>query len=81
MRILIALTFIAACSGPAKKKEGAIVNEGSATPETCCCKSNPLTSADGKPEYAVGNRMECSSKQGECVDDVQCNKTDVPQPE
>jgi hypothetical protein len=31
-----------------------------------------LTSEDGKPVYEVGNRMECSSKQGTCVDDVQC---------
>lgn len=80
MRKLMALTFfIAACSGPKKKTDNAIVPEGSATPDTCCCKSNPLTSEDGKPVYEVGNRMECSSKQGECVDDVQCNK--APQPE
>lgn len=83
MRILLALTFVtmAACGGGTKKKpEGALVNEGSAaTPETCCCKSNPLTSEDGKPVYEIGNRMECSAKQGECVDEVQCNKS--PQPE
>lgn len=81
MRNLIALAFVlAACGGPKKKPEGAIVNEGSGnTPDTCCCKSNPLTSEDGKPVYEIGNRMECSTKQGECVDDVQCNKS--PQPE
>jgi hypothetical protein len=82
MRYLLALAFVAmaACGGSAKKPEGAIVNEGSAaTPETCCCKSNPLTSEDGKPVYENGNRMECSSKQGTCVDEVQC--TQQPQPE
>jgi hypothetical protein len=82
MRYLLALAFVAmaACGGSAKKPEGAIVNEGSAaTPETCCCKSNPLTSEDGKPVYENGNRMECSSKQGTCVDEVQCNQQ--PQPE
>jgi len=82
MGYLLALAFVAmaACGGSAKKPEGAIVNEGSAaTPETCCCKSNPLTSEDGKPVYENGNRMECSSKQGTCVDEVQCNQQ--PQPE
>ena len=80
MRILIALTFfVAACGGPSKKPQGAIVDEGSATPDTCCCKHNPLTSEDGRPVYEVGNRMECSAKQGECVDDVQCNKADQPE--
>ena len=84
MRNLLALAFVvmvAGCGGSKKKPEGALVNEGSnAAPETCCCKSNPLTSEDGKPVFEVGNRMECSSKQGECVDDVQCNKAPV-QPE
>ena len=81
MRILLALTFvIAACGGPKKKPESSIVPEGSAAPDTCCCKSNPLTSEDGKPVYEIGGRMECSSKHGECVDDVQCSKSPV-QPE
>jgi hypothetical protein len=75
----LAFVLVAACGGPKKKTDNAVVNEGSNTPDTCCCKSNPLTSEDGKPVYEVGNRMECSSKQGECVDDVQCNKS--PQPE
>jgi hypothetical protein len=75
MRILlasIALLFAAAC-GPAPKPEGPIVEEGSAVPETCCCKSTPIASPDGLPLYEPGhNRMECSTKQGTCVDDVQC---------
>jgi len=84
---LLSLAFVlvaavGACGGSTKKPEGAVVNEGSgsAASETCCCKSNPLTSEDGKPVYEIGNRMECSSKQGTCVDEVQCNKTPV-QPE
>lgn len=74
MRILLALTFVlAACSGPTKKPTEPGATEGSdSASETCCCKSNPLTSEDGKPVYENGNRMECSAKQGECVPDVQC---------
>ncbi len=47
--------------------------------ETCCCQSHPLTSEDGAPVFEQGNRMECGSKQGSCVDDVQCQNQ--PQPE
>ena len=82
MRNLLALAFVilTACGGSKAKTESAVVNEGSsATPDTCCCKSNPLTSEDGKPVYEVGGRMECSSKQGECVDDVQCNTSAQPE--
>jgi hypothetical protein len=74
MRISIALFAAALCAcGPAPKPEGPLVPEGSAAPETCCCKSTPMTSVDGLPVYEPGsNRMECSTKQGTCVDDVQC---------
>ncbi|MGN6104643.1 MAG: hypothetical protein ACTHU0_06045 [Kofleriaceae bacterium] len=74
MRIAIALTFLlAACSGPKAKTESPLVNEGSAAPsDECCCKSTPMTSEDGQPVYEASNRMECSGKQGTCVDDVQC---------
>ena len=74
MRIFLALTLVlAACSGPTKKPVEPGATEGSdSASETCCCKSNPLTSEDGKPVYENGNRMECSAKQGECVADVQC---------
>lgn len=75
MKLALCLAlFAAACSGPAPKPESPIVHEGSDTPETCCCKSFPLTSEDGKPVYEMTPRMECSSaKQGECVPDVQCS--------
>jgi len=74
MRILVALSLVlAACSGPTKKPVEPGTTEGSdSAAETCCCKSFPLTSEDGKPAYEQGGRMECSSKQGECVADVQC---------
>lgn len=74
MRILVALTLVlAACSGPTKKNVAPGTTEGSdSAAETCCCKSFPLTSEDGKPAYEQAGRMECSSKQGECVADVQC---------
>ena len=34
---------------------------------------------DGKPSYENGNRMECSSKQGECVPEVQCQQSQQPE--
>jgi len=79
MKRVIAMTLVlAACGGPAPRPESPIVNEGSDVPESCCCKSNPLTSEDGKPVYNMANRMECSTQQGECVPDVQCQKTQPP---
>ena len=80
MRILIACTLaFAACSQPAKpiSKQN---DTGSDVPVECCCKSNPLTSEDGKPVYEMTNRMECSTKQGACVPDVQCKKDIQPVP-
>ena len=71
-----ALALLAACGGVKAKPESAIVNEGSDTPESCFCKSNPLTSEDGKPVWEMAPRMECSTRQGECVPDVQCRKSD-----
>ena len=39
-----------------------------------CCKTIPATAEkEIVPVYAMEGRMECSTKQGECVDDVQCN--------
>jgi hypothetical protein len=75
MKLALAMTLaLAACGGPKPKHESPIVNEGSDVPESCCCTSHPLTSEDGKPLYEMVNRMECSTKQGECVPDVQCKK-------
>lgn len=87
MRILASLVVasslvfgIVACSGPAKKKTDIGATEGSdSASETCCCKSNPIAADDGKPVYENGNRMECSSKQGECVSDVQCAQGAQPE--
>ena len=73
-RVLVLLVMLAACGGPKPKKESPIVNEGADVPETCCCKSFPLSSEDGKAVYAMTPRMECSTKQGECVPDVQCSQ-------
>jgi len=76
MRILIASMIasmlLAAACGPAPKPESPIV-ENAPMPEACCCKSVPIASADGLPLYEPGtNPMECSQKQGTCVDEVQC---------
>lgn len=74
MRKLIALTlFATACGGTQPKKESAIVPEGD-SPSTCCCKTVPSTAEkEIVPSYTMMARMECSSANGECVDDVQCN--------
>ena len=76
MKLVIAMALVlTACgSGGKPKPESPIVNEGSDTPENCCCKSFPMSSEDGKPVYDMANRMECSAKQGECEPDVQCRK-------
>jgi hypothetical protein len=81
MKLVLFVVALAACSGPKAKPESPLVNEGSAKPETCCCKTTPSTSVDGKPVYegAIG-RMECSTRQGECVDEVQCQGAATPAP-
>jgi hypothetical protein len=79
MRILVATIILAAaCGGPKTKKESSLVDEGSGAPATCCCKTTPMTSEDAKPVFGMQNRMECSTQQGECVDDVQCNGSQQP---
>ncbi len=82
MRFLAAtLMVVAACGGPKSKHESAIVEEGSAAPATCCCKTMPDTAEkEIQPLYTMEGRMECSSKHGDCVDDVQCNGSQQPQP-
>jgi hypothetical protein len=80
MKLVLAIAIaLAACTGPKPKPESPIVNEGSDVPETCCCKSNPLTSEDGKPVHEMTARMECSTKHGACVAEVLCQTG--PQPE
>lgn len=75
MRVIAGLVLVlAACGGPQAKKESALVNEGSDTAPTCCCKTIPQTAEkEIVPVYAMAGRMECSTQHGECVDDVQCN--------
>ncbi len=79
MRILLAMTlFAAACGGTQPKKESALVNEGEQSP-TCCCKTLPTTAEkEIVPNYALANRMECSSSKGDCVDEVQCAGQQAP---
>lgn len=56
-----------------------MVNEGSDTAPTCCCKTIPQTAEkEIVPNYAMAGRMECSTQKGECVDDVQCNANPNP---
>jgi len=72
------LALLIACGAPPKKTADKI-DTGSAESENCCCKSTPATSEDGKPVYENANRMECSTKQGTCEPDVQCNGKDPVQ--
>lgn len=83
MRMLLAFTlFVAACGSPQHKHEGAIVDEGSGSPATCCCKTIPETAEkEIIPAYTMEGRMECSSHRGDCVDDVQCNASQQKQAE
>ena len=79
MKPIALALFLVACSGPKSKPESPLVKEGSAVSDTCCCKHTPATSEEGKPVFeASTNRMDCSQKQGNCVDEVQCNKGDAP---
>ena len=73
--MLVAFTmFAAACGSPQHKHEGALVDEGSGTPATCCCKTIPETAEkEIIPAYTMLGRMDCSAHRGDCVDDVQCN--------
>jgi hypothetical protein len=73
MKLVVALvSIVVACGGPKTKPDSPLVNEGSAVPDTCCCKTHPLTSEDGKAAFEHVNRIECGTRQGECVPDVQC---------
>lgn len=77
MRFLFGLTAVVmiAC-GTSPKKQSSIVDEGSAASPDCCCKTIPKTAEkEIVPDYAMAPRMECSTQQGECVDDIQCNAT------
>jgi hypothetical protein len=79
MRILVATFALAAACGSPQKKDSSIV-EGSDVPPTCCCKTIPETGEkEIVPNFASVGRMECSTQQGTCVDDVQCTNSVSPQ--
>ena len=80
MRILLAMTVFAfACGGPKAKTESSMVNEGAEQAPTCCCKTIPATAEkEIVPVYEMKPRMECSSANGDCVDDVQCAGKEGP---
>ncbi len=82
MKTFALLLLVAACGGGSSNTNNAVtkpVDPADNAVETCCCKSIPMTSEDAKPAYEIGNRMECSSKQGECVDEVQCQGSEQPE--
>jgi hypothetical protein len=78
MRILVAAFVFAAACGSSSKKESSMV-EGSDVSPTCCCKTIPETGEkEIVPNFASVGRMECSTQQGTCVDDVQCSSSVSP---
>lgn len=79
MKLALAMMLALAACGSPPKAESPLVPEGPDTPEACCCKTFPMTSDNGKPVFAMTNRMECSTQQGECMHDVQCQKTATDQ--
>ena len=77
MRLLVASLVVAVACGPKPKPESPLVNEGPPTADNCCCKTIPMVSEkDIEPQFAMAGRMECSTKQGTCVDNVQCSGQD-----
>ena len=66
---MTSISFVFACGGPSKKVEKVDQIQG----ENCCCKWTPMVSEDNKALFKDDNRMECSGKQGTCVDEIQCN--------
>jgi hypothetical protein len=77
--VAIALSiFAAACGGSQKEHENPLVQGSDASP-TCCCKTVPAVSEkEIVPNFALAGRMECSTQNGSCVDDVQCNGQAAP---
>jgi hypothetical protein len=68
---LLSTVFAIACGNP-PKKESSIVNDKEMA-ATCCCKTIPqVGEKEIVPNYNMNGRMECSTSNGECVDDVQC---------
>jgi hypothetical protein len=64
----------AACGGSQKDDHENPFVQGSDVSPQCCCKTIPaVAEKDIVPNYAMSGRMECSTQQGTCVDDVQCN--------
>jgi hypothetical protein len=75
---VLSLIFAAACGG-SQQHEDPLVHEGSDPSPTCCCKTVPaVAEKDIVPNYAMAGRMECSTQQGTCVDNVQCNGANTP---
>lgn len=70
----VSLIFAAVACGGSQQHEDPIVEGGSDVSPTCCCKTIPAVGEkDIVPNYAMAGRMECSTQQGTCVDNVQCN--------
>jgi hypothetical protein len=75
---VIAMMMLAFACGSTPKKATVNATDDVAA-ESCCCKWTPVVSDDAKAKYATDNRMECSGKQGECVDETQCNAEPAPE--
>lgn len=58
-----------ACNTPPKK---VVEPDDQIESETCCCRWTQIGAENGTPSYEELNRMECSEKQGECMDAANC---------
>ena len=79
MRTSLALVLLlVACGGP-KKKPATSLNDDTNIPSQCCCKFNAVGSVDGQPQWEMAGNMDCSTRHGDCVDEVQCQKAPTPE--
>ena len=74
----LTLALMACKGGPQPTSDHSTSKEDVVTSDECCCTFIPPSAPAAI--FAHGNRIECSTKQGECVDDQQCKTGDAPQP-
>ena len=81
MRILFALTAVVllACGSPRRRRARSSTRAPIQRRRAAARRSRRPREKEIVPVYAMSRRMECSSKHGDCVDDVQCNNQNTDQ--